>query len=394
MRKGTLRSLMEGAKLETGGSDVQAQHLAAAKLQRLFDDGKISVDDFSFKAMFEELVDPDNEKNFNIHTDAKELAEAVASSAFPTISGVVINSTIIPAYELAVGPAGRLVSESMATKTSREEVAGWMAGGQFEMRPEHTSYQEDVITEKYWSIDKYDFGKIISLTREAIFDDRSGELIGRARGLGEKGGQLRAKIITQTFEVAARTAQGESTSQAAVYMGTAISASNFYNADHSALIDSAGTNANIVTSNGLGTDQAINSANTLFSKFVDENGEQVVITPQVLVYPAALHQTAQELLYGTTKRSISATLDEGHLGNVWRGRFDPIELTFLSDDTTWYLGDPRKQMMWLWVWRPETKVQNADSESAFHAQIVLRYRFSWYGGCGHTDYRFIVKNTA
>lgn len=392
MRKGTLRSLMEGCKAETGGNDIKAQDLAAGKLQGLFEKGTISPNNFSFKAMFEELVDPDHK--FSYETDAKELAEAVTASAFPTISGVVINSTIIPAYELAVGAAGRLVTEGPATKTSREEVAGWTAGGQFEMRPEHTSYQEDVITEKYWSIDKYDFGKIISLTREAIFDDRSGELIGRARALGEKGGQLRAKIITQTFEVAARTAQGESTSQAAVYKGSAITASNFYNADHSALIDSAGTNANLATSNALGSDQAINTANVLFSKMVDENGETIMITPQALIYPPALHQTAQELIYGTTKRSISATLDEGHLENIWKGRFDPIELTFLTSDTSWYLGDPTKQMMWLWVWKPETKVQNADSESAFHAQVVLRYRFSWYGGCGHTDYRFIVKNNA
>ena len=392
MRKGTLRSLIEGCKLETGGDDVNAQIMAADKLQGLFEEKKISPGDFSFKAMFEELVDPDHK--FTYETDAKELAEAVTASAFPTISGVVINSTIIPAYELAVGPAARLVSESPATKTNREEIAGWTAGGQFEMRPEHTSYQEDVITEKYWSIDKYDFGKIISLTREAIFDDRSGELIGRARSIGEKGGQLRAKIITQTFEVAARTAQGESTSQAAVYKGTATSAGNFYNADHSALIDSAGVNKNLVTGNGLGTDQAINTTNTLFTKMVDENGETLIITANQLIYPAALHQTAQELIYGTTKRSISATLDEGHLENIWKGRFDPIELPFLSSDTTWYMGTPTKQMMWLWVWKPETKVQNADSESAFHAQIVLRYRFSWHGGCGHTDYRFIIKNEA
>ena len=270
MRKGTLRSLMESAKLETGGDDLRAADLAADKLAGLFESKKVRPEDFSFLAMFEELVDP--EHKFNYTTDAKELAEAVTASAFPTISGVVINSTIIPAYELAIGPTARLVTEQTATKTGREEVAGWTAGGQFEMRPEHTSYQEDVVTEKYWSIDKYDFGKIISLTREAIFDDRSGELISRARALGEKGGQLRAKIITQSFEIAARSAQGESTSQAAVYKGTAITAANFYNADHSALIDSAGVNKNLNTSNGLGVSEAINTANTLFTKMVDENG--------------------------------------------------------------------------------------------------------------------------
>ena len=392
MRKGTLRELIEGCKLEAGENTQRVNELAAGKLESLFEQNKIKPDDFSFKALFEELVDPKHE--LNEHSDTRAIAEAVTASAFPTISGTVINAAIIPAYEVAQGPVEKLITTSKATKTSREEVAGWTAGGPFVMRPEHTSYEEDAITEKYWSIDKYDFGKIISLTREAIFDDRTGELISRARRLGEKGGLLRQKIITQTLEVAARSAQGESTSQAAVYKGTAITAANFYNAYHSALIDSAGTNQTLVTSNGLGVSNALGKANVLASKMVDEVGEEIGVTFDTLIYPPDIMDIAQELLYGSVKRSISATLDEGHLENIWRGRFEPVELPFLSSTTTWYLGAPKKQMLWLWVWEPETKVQNADSESAFHAQIVLRYRFSWYGGCGHTDYRFIAKNTA
>ena len=392
MRKGALRSLMEQCKQDAGENTQRANELASDAMNTLFEQKKIKVEDFSILALFEELVDPENKLGKS--ADTKTIMEAVTASAFPTISGTVINAAIIPAYEVAVGPASRLVTESNATKTGREEIAGWTAGGPFTMRPEHTSYEEDAITEKYWSCDKYDFGKIISLTREAIFDDRTGELIDRARNIGEKGGLLRNKIITKTLEIAVRSEQGESASQAAVYKGTAITASNFYNATHAALIDSAGINQNLLTSTGLGTSGALNNANALSAKMLDEVGDQMGVTFDSLIHPPDLFETAQELIYGTTKRSISATLDEGHLGNVWKGRFDLIELPFLSSTTAWYLGSPRKQMKWLWVWKPETKVQNSDSESAFQAQIVLRYRFSWYGGCCHTDYRFIVKNTA
>ena len=390
MRKGTLRSLIEGYKLQTGNNEQMAAELASDKLQSLFEQGKIKPEDFSVRALFEELVDPNHEMRAD--TDTKRIAEAVTSSAFPTISGTVINATIIPAYQVALGPTEKLVTEAMATKTSREEVAGWTAGGPFTMRPEHTSYEEDTLTEKYWSIDKYDFGKIISLTREAIFDDRTGDLITRARNLGQKGGLLRAKIITKTLEVGIRTEQGEAASQAAVYKGTATTASNFYNASHAALLDLAGVNKNLQATNGLGIAGALNTTNALFTKMLDEAGEEIGIVADTLIYPSALHETAMELLYGSTKRGVSYS--EGHMDNIWEGRFEPCELPFLSSDTTWYLGSPKKQMLWLWVWKPETKVQTADSESAFSAQIVLRYRFSWFGGCAHTDYRFIIKNTA
>jgi len=393
MRKGTLRNLLDSSKLETGGDDIQAAQLASDRLADLFEAGKVQPDDFSVKAMFEELVDPKHE--FNHSTDAKVLQEAVTSSAFPTITNTVINAAIIPAYELAVGPAARLVSEAPATKTSREEVAGYTSGGQFAVRREHMSYEEDTLSEKYWSIDKADFGKIISLTREAIFDDRTGDLINRARIMGEKGGQLRAKIITKTLEVGVRTEYGESASQAAVYKGTANTAAVFYSATHAATIDSAGINQNLVTSNGLGVAGALNTTNALFSKMKDESGDEIGVVADTLIYPPDLFETAKELLADSSKRSVQgASRVSETSANVWQGRFEPIELPFLSSTSTWYLGSPKKQMLWLWVWKPETKVQTENSESAFHAQIVLRYRFSFNGGCGHTDYRFIAKNTA
>lgn len=387
MRQGVIQELVESYKVETGGNEALAGKKAAERLEGLFESGKLKVEDISIKQLFEELIDPN--AKLDMHSSVEEIAEAVSTSNFATISNTVMNAAIIPAYESEVGDAAQLVTELPAVKTGPEEIGGYTAGGGFEQRPEHLSYAEETLGEKYWTIDKSDFGKIISLTRESIFDDRTGQLIRRAQGIGEKGGQLRAKIITQSLEVAARTAMGESASRAAVYMGTAISASNFYNADHSALIDSAGTNANLVASNPLGTSGNLQKAAAKLVAMVDEEGDEVITKADSLIFHTDLSETAWELIYGRVKRG-----DNNDIENFNYKRYRPIELPFLSSGTTWYLGAPKKQMVWLWVWKPETKVQTQNSNLAFQSQIVLRYRFNWYGGVGHTDYRHIIKNTA
>lgn len=387
MRKGTIKNLLEQYEVETGGNKKKAGQLVANKLDGFFKEGKLDPQDISVKALFEEVVDP--EGKFDMHSDVQEIAEAISTSNFVTISGTVMNAAIIPAYQVEVGEAEKVVTEEPAIKTQPEDVGGFTAAGGFARREEHMSYEEETFGEKYWTIYKSDFGKIVSLTREAIFDDRTGQLIRRARNVGEKGGQLRAKIITQTLEVSARTDMGESTSRAAMYAGSAITASNFYNTDHSALIDSAGTNANLVESNAMGTSGNLQDAAKLFSDFVDEEGDEIMVRPTKLVFHPSLSETAWELLSARIKRGSNNDIE-----NYWYKKYEPVELPFLSSGTTWYLGAPEKQIVWLWVWKPEVKTQTSNSESAFESQIVMRWRFNWHGGCGHTDYRYIVKSTA
>ena len=387
MRKGVISDLVEKYKVQAGGNEMVAGNLAADYISTLFEQKKITPNEISIKALFEELVDP--EGHLDMHSSTQEIAEAVSTSNFATITNTVMNAAVIPAYEVAVGNAGKIVTELNAVKTGPEDIAGYTAATGFEVRHEGMSYTETSFGEKYWTIDKHDFGEIISLTREAIFDDRTGQLIRRAQIVGEKGGQLRGKIITKTLEVNARTEQGESTSRAAVYGGSAISMANFYNADHSALIDSAGTNRTLVTSNGITVDGCLQNAAVYFTDMLDERGDEVVVIPDSLIYHPQIAQTVWELVKTNVKRGVNNDIE-----NYNFGRYDLVELPFLSTGTTWYIGSPQKQLVWLWVWKPATQVQRENSELAFQAQIVLRYRFNWNGGCGHTDYRYLIKNTA
>ncbi|MFV2015940.1 MAG: hypothetical protein ACC656_10950, partial [Candidatus Heimdallarchaeota archaeon] len=76
------------------------------------------------------------------------------------------------------------------------------------------------------------------------------------------------------------------------------------------------------------------------------------------------------------------------------GRFNVIGSRYLASETSWYIGDPAKQMKWLWVWRPSTASLAASSDLAFFNNIVVTYKFSYHGGVGHCDYTYIIKNTA
>jgi len=127
----------------------------------------------------------------------------------------------------------------------------------------------------------------------------------------------------------------------------------------------------------------------LFPEFVDEAGDKMMVRPTKLMFHPALSETAWETLSARVKRGQNNDIE-----NFWYKKYEPVELGFLTSGTTWFLGAPERQLVWLWVWKPEVKSQTANSESAFQSQIVMRWRFNWFGGCGHTDYRYIVKNTA
>jgi len=344
--------------------------------------------DFSVRGVFEETVGP-------ITTWAEapvnELAEAITSSAFPEITNRIFHRAVIPAYELEVGPLSELVTEDQATKTQSEEVAGYTPmDGDLEMRAETMPYMETEFGEKKIRVYTGDFGRKISLTREAIFDDRTGQLLTRARGIGEVAGMHRARMIVQSIEMLPRTSFGEAATRAFVYKGTTITQANFYRADHSAVagLDSQ-VNANTITDppDTVGFTNVLDFA----SKMTNENGDEINVNPRDIMVPAKLwpatwRMTASPDQPDTTNRAWN------FFGPSGKKPFnDPYTSPFLSTDYYWYVGNFKRQLLWLWVWKPATATLGANSELAFNNQIVAQFRFNYYGGVGHMDYRYIIR---
>jgi hypothetical protein len=82
-------------------------------------------------------------------------------------------------------------------KTSR--IVGWNAIGSVDRVNEREEYKEiKPPDEKSQTIVNLKYGGLLSLTREDIFFDQTGELVDRARQIGERGAQKRAALIYDT----------------------------------------------------------------------------------------------------------------------------------------------------------------------------------------------------
>jgi hypothetical protein len=252
--------------------------------------------------------------------------------------------------------------------------------------------------EKNWKIVMADFGRMISLTREVIYEDRTGEVLSRAKDVGRAGGHHKQKMIVETIENSARTAFDEaSAGNCAIYKGTAIGGSGagkIYHTTHAAL--DGQVNSNLVASNALADYTNLEAVYLAFADMVDEAGDKISIVPKTVLIPSALKATASKIMnsqflhYGGSDSNVPSYNPVADLG----GALNVMSSVFMGDTTSWYMGDFPSQLLGLNVYKPATASQGADSELAFTNQIVARFRWSYHYGIGHTDWRYVIKSTA
>ena len=389
---GMIKQLVEQKVQEAEGNARVGYDNAANYIGELLENGKLQTSQFSLKQLYEETVD------CPISEEASRVAEAVNTSAFPVIAKKIIHSDIIDEYNLAVGDVANLVRESQATRTDDELVAGFNAVDNTPlMRRQGMAYEETAFGEKSWKIIMADFGRLISLTREAIYEDRTGEVLGRARDIGRAGGHHKQKMIIETIEGSPRTAFEESAFGGAVYKGSAISSANFYNASHTTLDGQA--NANTLA-NPLVDVSDIDNVYNAFDDMVDEAGNPISIVPNAILVPGALRSTAYKIMNSQwlnsagTAGTVTQNLPTYNpIADITGGQLNVVSSVFLSSASTWFIGDFASQLLGLNVYAPATASQGADSELAFTNQIVARFRFSYHYGLGHTDWRYIIENT-
>jgi hypothetical protein len=400
MKRGVIRNLFNSALQEAGNVATKAGQIVSEKIDSLLKTDKVKPEDFNFAQMANELMP--NLQNID-RDNIEAIANEVRSSQFPTISRVVIHNTILKTYEQYMENVDSLVTEAEATRTTEETIAGFTEMEGPEIRPEGMSYEETNFGEKDVKVYMADFGRTVSITAEALFNDRTGQLLRNARAIGEKAGQHRAKMIIQTIEVLPRTAFKEPTngSRAFVYKGTAYQSSDFYNATTHAGIDGR-LNPNLKTSNALADYTDIENALLLFASMKDSQGDEIVVAPNTILVPPALEVKLFQIMNGASFTPVGQGANSApiiyHTGNPYGqgglSSFTPFSSRYLSSNTTWYIGDFKKQLIWLWVFRPATQSLAASADRAFFNKIVVTYKFAYHGGVAHEDYVNIVKNTA
>lgn len=328
------------------------------KITKLIKEKKISADRISMKQLWEETV------------VAFDLQEGIVSSAFPTIAGEIISSVIIQAYEDFPKQGLQLV-RTVPSKLKISNIPGWQAMGAMDKVIEREDIPELIPNaEKVNTIRNFKYAGLISLTREDIFFDQTGELMDRAMGVGNEGARKQDELILKKMI----DADSDALSNAALY--------------------SAG-NSNLNTVNGLGTVGWETVDQSLTTK-TDEQGKPIwVFSDKPTMMVAAKNKHVAWRL----KNNDHGTLNSGNLdANPSKDAFNIVinpYFTTPKTNTDWYYGVFKRQFRWEEVWKMQTaKRAGQNTDRGFHNDIFQETKASFFGGAGAIDFRFVEKNTA
>jgi len=328
-----------------------------ADVHKLCEENKIDVTRVSFRGLWEHLV------------TRRDLEENLSSSAFPTIAGELISKVIIEAYKAFPKVGDRLV-RTVPSKQKISQIVGWKAIGKIRKVNEREPYgQIDPPDEKTVQIRNFKHGGLMDLTKESLFFDQTGELLDRARELGEEGARFREEAILES----AVDALSQSLSNAELY--------------------SSG-NSNLLTSNPLGTAGWENVHTSLIDKKDDNTGKPIWVfgDKPILMVPAGLFPLAWKLQNNEYGPQGTANLDK----NMAQNMFDVVVNPYLvKASTTWWYGGFKRQFRWEEVWPLETFTRvGQDTSEGFEKDVIQQFKVSWYGGVGANDTRYVYENQA
>jgi len=351
----------------------------------LINEGKINENNFSLKNLWEAVGRPSFSRE-KIITESygsdEEVTEALSSTAFPKITGALINKVIQKAYDLEGGVGMSLVNK-IPSSQREETIVGYTDDMNMKEIPEGMEYSEGSIGEKYHKIKNRKFGRIIALTEEMIKFDQTGQMIMRAKRIGEMARYKQEEIIfdailgnVNTGEYAAWRPNGTATT---LYSNTSTDPFTTATLDN-LIVDTL-------------TDQTdLTAAMAQFATFTDENGNYMKVRPKVLLVGLSLLAIANEIV--NSGQSTTLTAPSGNK-NIYTG-MQVADSTFVDNvkgASYWYLGDFKKQFIYTEVFPLQTLQAKAGNSDEFKRDTIFQYKARFMGGCGAVTNRYAVQST-
>lgn len=382
---------------EKYGPKVVVKHLGAALRAK-----KLRPSDLSLKDLAESLITsrdgrpvgrawvrrlgPQKSGNFTL---LESSAAGVMLSNFNDITGQIFYNELMQAYTGAEFVGSRL-TKTMKTNLSGEKIAG--IGGITESVDEvaesmpypevgfASDWIETPATTKR--------GFIISVTKETIFFDRTGQVLERAASVGEVLARKKEKMILDLVLGIVNNYKWRGTSY-----NTYLTSGNWINSR---------------TGVSLTDWSTIDATEQLFNDMLEPNtGEPIVVNPrQILHMPAKRHQFRQ-ITKATTLETLTNSSTEKRIGPNTLNPYELIEspyayrrvmyngggsaITGANAANWWIMGEFQKAFGYAENW-PITVVQAPNnSEPEFKQDIVLRWKASERGIPFVRNPRYVVK---
>jgi hypothetical protein len=376
-------------RYDLDGAEQTAKHLTEA-----LSAGDLRAEDFSIRDLAEALV-PEGRQWVRMldpraggGVSVLESSEGVDVTAFLNVTGQVIYSKILEAYDQEAFVAAKLV-QTIPTRLDGEKIPGVsrIADEIDEVPPgmpyPHLGFGEDYI-ETPGTAKR---GFIVPVTKEAIFFDRTHLVLSRAAEVGEILGLNKEKRILDLI----------------------VGVTNNYKpngAEYNTYYASGGPWKNQLAANELVDWTDVDAAEQLFADILDPaTGEPVLVRgTTVLVMPAYRHAAhrvfnAAEINY-TASGAATATTCANPLGNyrVFESRLAyrrVIASGVAAADAKkwWFLGDFSKAFAYMENWPITVTQAPLGSEADFNNDVVLRFKASERGAAAVLNPRFVVKCT-
>lgn len=373
--------------------DLDGAARTVAHLSEALQAGDLRAEDFNVRDLAEALVDDGREwvrmlnpRDYG-HLSLREAGDGVDLTAFQNITGQVIYTKIMEAYQQEAFAVSRLV-ETIPTRLDGEKIPGIgrVRDATDEVAPgmpyPHLGFGEDFIETP--STTKRGF--IVPVTKEAIFFDRTHLILSRAAEVGEVLGLNKEKRL----------------------IDVAIGATNNYRWQGVAYdtYQTSGPWVNELSGNELVDWTSLDAAEQLFAEILDPStGEPVLIRgTTVLVTPAyryAAHRVlnATEISF-TATGSQTSTVAANPLVDyqVFDSRLVYRRIIHSGQPAAdakkwWFVGDFRRAFAYMENWPITVTQAPTGSEAEFNNDIVLRFKASERGAAAVLNPRYVVKCT-
>lgn len=383
---GILKRLRESSQRK-GPEDFER---ATSVLVESIESGEVKPEELSLRQMFESTVEGGREildtwnPRFNGHgaVNLNQLLEsdAVQTSAFSNITNQLAISTVLRSYTSERFKFSPLIP-TIPTMFNGERIPGIAAlGDKAEVVKEYGEFPRVGTTEDYIDTPQTTKrGLITGLTREAMFFDRTGQLVAQLSATGDSLGLNKEKRAIDCIIDENTTAHR-------------------YNRNGRGAVATYGDNSgshdwdNLQASNTLVDYTDVNNLLLLMAAIRDPNtGEPIdfaTMLPYVMVAPG-LEMTALNILNATEIVTVtpgfalSANPIETRGPNPVGRKFQVLSSQLFGDrlatDTDWFMGSPGEACAYMENWPLATVQAPTNSSEEFNRDVIMQWKSSERG---------------
>ena len=381
--RGNLRDLYES---------IGSRQIEAVLIEAINKD-EIKADEFSIRELWDAFTDhaplmkhPKGQGyvdlGFNYYPEVglfgRTKREAIGTGSFEKITGALINKKMIEGYD-SVEVIWPNICTVVPGTLKKETITGATAQVWPQLVPEGKDYEGSGIEEKYVTIKTTKFGRIVEVTEEMVFFDQTGQILLRAKRLGEGCAGLKEKTIVEAAQDINSNTWNPSDSALPVFSNASTSTVHTWD--------------NLQASNPFGA-AGLAAIEKLAHAVTDDSIEKNYILTQIYgkpaLFPVDLMEEAWELSNNPTHPETAERAN-----NYWKGKFIPYTSPWITaqSTTTWYWGDFKRDLWWMEIWPLQTMDAKPGNYREFEADIKSRHKVRYYGGPGWVEARHVFKST-